>query len=132
MNAWGTTRRGADCAITGRVATTADCDKNVARTRHIIPERVRFAFGFAPLGQAPALAAILLLSWAAIVAATGGFRIEIGPLRISSRNATRIAYAGGILALVAWQLAYREHVRQAARALPGLLTRTEARFAAAY
>ena len=54
MNACVTTRRGADCAITGRVATTAHCDKNVARTRHIIPARVRFAFGFAPLGQAPA------------------------------------------------------------------------------
>ena len=70
-------------------------------------------------------AAILVLSWAAIVAATGGFRIEIGPLRVSSRNATRIAFAGAILALVAWRLAYREHVRQAVRALPGLLRRAE-------
>ena len=81
-------------------------------------------------GRRLLFAAILLLSWAAIVAATGGFRIEIGPLRFSSRNATRIAYAGAILALVAWRLAYREHVRQAARALPGLLRRTEGRFAA--
>jgi Dolichyl-phosphate-mannose-protein mannosyltransferase len=82
-------------------------------------------------GRRLLFAAILLLSWAAIVAATGGFRIEIGPLRFSSRNATRIAYAGAILALVAWRLAYREHVRQAARALPGLLTCAELRFATA-
>ena len=67
-------------------------------------------------GRRLLLGAILLLSWAAIVAATGGFRIEIGPLRFSSRNATRIAYAGAILALVAWRLAYREYVRRAARA----------------
>ena len=33
--------------------------------------------------------------------------------------------------LLAWRLAYREYVRQAARALPGLLRHTEERFAAA-
>ena len=49
MNACVTTRRGADCDISGRVATTGRCDNNVAPTRHIIPARARLAFGFARL-----------------------------------------------------------------------------------
>lgn len=75
-------------------------------------------------------AALLLLSWAGFLAASGGFLIDIGVLRISSRNPTRVAAAGILLALVAWRLAYREQVRRAALAVPGLLTRTELRFAA--
>jgi hypothetical protein len=72
------------------------------------------------------LAALLLFAWAAVIAATGGFRIEIGALRISSRNATRVALAGVVLAMAAWRLAYREDVRRAIRALPGRVSRTEA------
>ena len=74
--------------------------------------------------------AFLLLSWAAFLAASGGFLIDIGVLRISSRNPTRVAAAGILLVLAAWRLAYREQVRRAALAVPGLLTRTELRFAA--
>ena len=45
-------------------------------------------------GRRLLIAAVLLLLWAAVIAATGGFRIEIGSLRISSRNATRVARGG--------------------------------------
>ena len=75
-------------------------------------------------------AAILLLSWAAFIAASGGFLIEIGALRISSRNSTRVAAAGMILALAAWRLAYREHVHRAVSAVPELLRRAELRLTA--
>ena len=77
------------------------------------------------------LAAVLLLSWAAAIAASGGFRVEIGTLHLSSRNPTRVAAAGILLALIAWRLAYREQLRSAASALPGLVTRTELRLEAA-
>jgi hypothetical protein len=75
-------------------------------------------------------AGVLLLSWAAFIAASGGFLIDLGVLRISSRNPTRVAAAGTLLVLAAWRLAYREQLRRAASAVPGLLKRTELRFAA--
>jgi hypothetical protein len=75
-------------------------------------------------------AAILLLSWAAFIAASGGFLIEIGALRISSRNSTRVAAAGMLLALAAWRLAYRDQVHRAVSAVPQLLRRAELRVTA--
>ena len=81
-------------------------------------------------GRRLLLAAVLLLSWAAFIAVSGGFVVDLGALRISSRNPTRVAAAGILLALVAWRLAYRERLRRAALAVPGALRRTEVRFAA--
>jgi hypothetical protein len=74
--------------------------------------------------------ATVLLSWAAFIAASGGFLVEVGGVRLSSRNPTRVAAAGIVLALIAWRLAYRELLRRAAAAVPGLLGRAEMRVAA--
>jgi hypothetical protein len=49
-----------------------------------------------------------LLAWAAAVAITGGFRVEVGPIRISSRNASRIFLFAALPAALAWRLAYRD------------------------
>jgi hypothetical protein len=91
----------------------------------------RFRWNSQRWGRRFLLAGCLLLAWAAVVAATGGFRIEIGALRISSRNATRAALAGTVLSIVAWRLAYRDHVRGAVRSLPRWLARIEGRLASA-
>ena len=80
-------------------------------------------------GRRLLIAAVLLLLWAAIISASGGFRLEIGGLRISSRNATRVAAAGVLLAFVAWRLAYREDLQRAARALTARLARMDLRLA---
>jgi hypothetical protein len=52
--------------------------------------------------------AAILLTWSAVIAITGGFRIELWGLRISSRNALRIFLLGAIPAVWAWRLAYVE------------------------
>src|SRR5688500_16241069 len=49
-----------------------------------------------------------MLAWAAAVAITGGFRIELASIRISSRNASRIFLLAAVPAALAWRLAYRE------------------------
>jgi hypothetical protein len=46
--------------------------------------------------------------WAAVIAITGGFRIELGPVRISSRNAVRVLLIAVVPAALAWRVAYRE------------------------
>ena len=43
--------------------------------------------------------AAILLAWSAVIAITGGFRIELWGLRISSRNALRIFLLGAIPAV---------------------------------
>ena len=45
----------------------------------------------------------LLVVWAAAIAITGGFRIELGPVRISSRNAVRVLLIAVVPAALAWQ-----------------------------
>ena len=54
--------------------------------------------------------AAILLTWSAVIALTGGFRIELWGLRISSRNALRIFLLGAIPAVWAWRLAYVERL----------------------
>lgn len=54
--------------------------------------------------------AAVLMAWSAAVALTGGFRIELWGMRISSRNALRIFLIGAIPAIVAWRLAYVERL----------------------
>src|SRR5688572_5607839 len=54
--------------------------------------------------------AAVLLTWSAVVAITGGFRLELWGLRISSRNALRIFLLGAIPAVWAWRLAYVERL----------------------
>ena len=56
------------------------------------------------------IAGILLGVWAIVIAITGGFRVEAGPVRISSRNSSRI-FLLALLALAgAWRLAYQVQV----------------------
>jgi hypothetical protein len=50
----------------------------------------------------------VLLLWALAVILTGGFRIEVGSIRISSRNASRIFLFAALPAALAWRLAYRD------------------------
>ena len=50
----------------------------------------------------------VLLLWALAVIVTGGFRIEVGSIRISSRNASRIFLFAALSAALAWRLAYRD------------------------
>jgi hypothetical protein len=54
--------------------------------------------------------AAILLTWSAVVAITGGFRLELWGLRISSRNALRIFLVGAVPAVWAWRLAYVERL----------------------
>ena len=54
--------------------------------------------------------AAILLAWSAVIAITGGFRVELWGLRISSRNALRIFLLGAIPAVWAWRLAYVERL----------------------
>ena len=54
--------------------------------------------------------AAILLTWSAVVAITGGFRLELWGLRISSRNALRIFLLGAVPAVWAWRLAYVERL----------------------
>ena len=49
----------------------------------------------------------VLLLWALAVTITGGFRIQVGFIRISSRNASRIFLLAALPAALAWRLAYR-------------------------
>jgi len=58
------------------------------------------------------LASGALLVWAAAVAITGGFRIEWGSIRISSRNASRIFLIAALPATLAWRLAYRDRLER--------------------
>jgi hypothetical protein len=54
--------------------------------------------------------AAILLTWSAVVAISGGFRLELWGLRISSRNALRIFLIGAVPAVIAWRLAYVERL----------------------
>ena len=62
------------------------------------------------LAQALIVTSAALLLWAAAVAITGGFRVELGSIRISSRNASRIFLIAALPAALAWRLAYRERL----------------------
>ena len=62
------------------------------------------------LARALLIVAAALVLWAAVAAITGGFRIQIGPIRISSRNASRIFLIAALPAALAWRLAYRERL----------------------
>ena len=50
----------------------------------------------------------MLCTWAAIVAVTGGFRVDVGPLRVSSRSAGRVLLLAAAAAALAWRFAYRD------------------------
>jgi Dolichyl-phosphate-mannose-protein mannosyltransferase len=52
----------------------------------------------------------VLLLWALAVTITGGFRIDVGSIRISSRNASRIFLFAALPAALAWRLAYRDRL----------------------
>src|SRR5262245_58741321 len=54
------------------------------------------------------LASGMLLLWALAIMITGGFRIQIASIRISSRNASRILLIAALPAALAWRLAYRD------------------------
>ena len=54
--------------------------------------------------------AVVLLTWSAVVAITGGIRLELWGLRISSRNPLRIFLLGAVPAVWAWRLAYVERL----------------------
>jgi hypothetical protein len=62
--------------------------------------------------RAKALLAVaaILLTWSAVVAISGGFRLELWGFRISSRNALRIFLIGAVPAVIAWRLAYVERL----------------------
>jgi hypothetical protein len=62
-----------------------------------------------------------LLLWALAVTLTGGFRIEIGSIRISSRNASRIFLFAALPAALAWRLAYRDRLEVWLQGRRGLL-----------
>ncbi len=62
-----------------------------------------------------------LLLWALAVAITGGFRIEVGSIRISSRNASRIFLFAALPAALAWRLAYRDRLEVWLQSRHGLL-----------
>lgn len=64
------------------------------------------------LARALLLASGALLVWAAVVAITGGFRIEVSSIRISSRNASRIFLFATLPAALAWRLAYRDRLER--------------------
>ena len=80
-------------------------------------------------GNHPRLAWVLLITsgvlllWALAVTLTGGFRIEVGSIRISSRNASRIFLFAALPAALAWRLAYRDRLEVWLQARRGLLRR---------
>jgi hypothetical protein len=56
------------------------------------------------------IAGLAFLAWALVIAVTGGFRIELGPARISSRNSSRVFMLALLALAAAWRLAYQDHV----------------------
>jgi hypothetical protein len=62
------------------------------------------------LARALIVISAALFIWAVAVAITGGFRIEIASIRISSRNASRILLFAALPAALAWRLAYRDRL----------------------
>jgi len=73
----------------------------------------------------------VLLLWALAVTLTGGFRIEVGSIRISSRNASRIFLFAALPAALAWRLAYRDRLEVWLQARRGLLRKAGLLLAAA-
>jgi len=71
------------------------------------------------------VASSALLAWAGIILATGGFLLHLGPVRVSSRNATRVLILALALAVIAWRLAYREWVGDRVRQIPSALRRID-------
>ena len=63
----------------------------------------------------------VLLLWALAVTITGGFRIEVASIRISSRNASRIFLFAALPAALAWRLAYRDRLERWLQSRHGLL-----------
>ena len=82
------------------------------------PERRRW-------GRRLLVAAGLLLGWAVVIALTGGFLIELGPIRLSSRNASRVLLLALLALVSAWRLAYRDWVTRRARAMPGAIANVD-------
>ena len=77
------------------------------------------------------IASGLLLLWALAVTITGGFRIQAGPIRISSRNASRIFLFAALPAALAWRLAYRDRLEVWLQSRRGLLRKVGGLSAAA-
>jgi Dolichyl-phosphate-mannose-protein mannosyltransferase len=73
----------------------------------------------------------VLLLWALAVTVTGGFRIDVGSIRISSRNASRIFLFAALPAALAWRLAYRDRLEVWLQARRGLLRKAGPLLAAA-
>lgn len=76
---------------------------------HRTPERRR------RIARGLLIAAGILAVWAAAIAVTGGFRLDLGPVRLSSRNAVRALMLALVPAIVAWRLAYQEWLELALR-----------------
>jgi hypothetical protein len=76
-------------------------------------------------GKRLLVASSALLAWAAVIFATGGFLLDLGPVRVSSRNASRVLVLALALAVIAWHLAYREWVARRVRQIPSVLRRID-------
>ena len=73
------------------------------------------------LGRFLLLAAAVLAAWAILAVLTGGFRIDLGGLRVSSRNPLRISLFALLAAALAWRLAYHDWLElHVCRWIPGL------------
>ena len=84
-------------------------------------------------GKRLLIASFALLAWAVVIFATGGFLLDLGPVRVSSRNASRVLVLALALAVIAWRLAYRQWVARRLQQIPSALRRTDEsiRFSAA-
>ena len=76
-------------------------------------------------GKRLLIASFALLAWAVVIFATGGFLLDLGPVRVSSRNASRVLVLALALAVIAWRLAYREWVARRLQQIPSALRRTD-------
>ena len=54
------------------------------------------------------IASAVLAGWAGVIWVTGGFLLQLGGFRISSRNPSRVALLAVTLVVIAWRLAYRD------------------------
>jgi hypothetical protein len=67
------------------------------------------------------IVSLAIAIWAALIAVTGGFRVDLGPIRISSRNAIRAFLLSLVPAALAWRLAYQDWLEaRVTRSLPVL------------
>ena len=73
------------------------------------------------------IASAVLAGWAGVVWVTGGFLLQLGGFRISSRNPSRVTLLAVALAVIAWRLAYQDWLRVRLRQLPSAGARFDRR-----